>query len=89
MKTIVRVLQPPEERLVNAPGIEQQISTIVDDLSKEFSASHTKDQVAVIVDRWRQDIEPAAKIKDFIAVLVRRFAREEIIAGLKHSRVAV
>ena len=74
---------------MNAPVIEQQISIIVDDLSREFSASHTKDQISAVVDRWRQDIEPSAKIKDFIAVLVRRFAREEILASLKQTRVAV
>lgn len=74
---------------MNAPGIEQQISTIVEDLSKEFSATHSREQVQRVVERWRQDIEPSAKIQDFIAVLVRRFAREEIVAGLKPVRVAV
>ncbi|MFL6024423.1 MAG: three-helix bundle dimerization domain-containing protein [Marmoricola sp.] len=74
---------------MDAPGIEQQISTIVEDFSKEFSATHSREQVQAIVTRWRQDIEPSAKIQDFIAVLVRRFAREEIVAGLKPSRVAV
>ena len=73
---------------MNAPGIEQQISTIVEDLSKEFSTTHSRAQVQAIIDRWRQDIEPSAKIQDFIAVLVRRFAREEIIAGLKPVRAA-
>jgi len=74
---------------VDASGIEQQISTIVEDLSKEFASSHTRDQVRAIVERWRQDIEPSAKIQDFIGVLVRRFAHEEIEAGLKHTRIAV
>ena len=74
---------------MDAPGIEQQISTIVEDLSKEFSASHTREQIRSIVERWRQDIEPSAKIQDFIAVLVRRFAREEIVAGLKPARLAI
>ncbi|MFL6107133.1 MAG: three-helix bundle dimerization domain-containing protein [Marmoricola sp.] len=74
---------------MNAPGIEQQISTIVEDLSKEFSATHSREQVRSVVARWRQDIEPSAKIQDFIGVLVRRFAREEIEAGLKPDRIAV
>ena len=74
---------------MNAPEIDQQISSIVEDLSNEFAATHTQQQIQAVVDRWRQDIEPSAKIQDFIAVLVRRFAREEIIAGLKPSRVAV
>ena len=74
---------------MNAPVIEQQISTIVEDLSREFAASHTKDQVTAIVDRWRQDIEPSAKIKDFVGVLVRRFAKEELAAAAKPSRIAV
>jgi hypothetical protein len=74
---------------VNAPGFEQQINTIVEDLSKEFASSHSREQVQSIIDRWRQDIEPSAKIQDFIAVLVRRYAREEIVAGLKPTRVAV
>jgi hypothetical protein len=74
---------------VNAPEIDQQISSIVEDLSNEFAATHTQQQIQSVVDRWRQDIEPSAKIQDFIAVLVRRFAREEIIAGLRPSRVAV
>lgn len=78
-----------QEQLVNAPGIEQQISTIVDDLGKEFATTHSREQVQRIVDRWRQDIEPSAKIQDFIAVLVRRFAREEILAGLKPAGLAV
>ena len=74
---------------MDAPGIEQQISSIVEDLSREFSATHSREQVQSVIDRWRQDIEPSAKIQDFIAVLVRRFAREEIVAGLKPARVAV
>jgi len=74
---------------VDAPGIEQQISTIVEDLSNEFSASHSREQIQAVIDRWRQDIEPSAKIQDFIAVLVRRYAREEIISGLNSARVAV
>lgn len=74
---------------MNAPGIEQQISAIVDDLTAEFSASHTREQVLAVVDRWRQDIEPSAKIQDFIPVLVRRYAREEILRSNKPARVAV
>ena len=74
---------------MNAPGIEQQISTIVEDLSKEFSGTHSRQQVQAVVERWRQDIEPSAKIQDFIAVLVRRFAREEILDGIRPARVAV
>ena len=74
---------------MNAPGIEQQIGTIVEDLSKEFSTTHSREQVQRVVERWRQDIEPSAKIQDFIAVLVRRYSREEIIAGLKPARIAV
>ena len=74
---------------MDAPGIEQQISTIVEDLSNEFSASHSREQIQAVIDRWRQDIEPSAKIQDFIAVLVRRYAREEIISALNSARVAV
>lgn len=74
---------------MNAPGIEQQISTILDDLSTEFSASHSREQVESVVGKWRQDIEPSARIQDFIPVLVRRFAREELAASLKPARLAV
>lgn len=74
---------------MNAPGIEQQINAIVDDLTAEFSASHTREQVIVVVDRWRQDIEPAAKIRDFIPILVRRYAREDILRSNHPARVAV
>ena len=73
---------------MNAPGIEQQISTIVEDLSKEFSRTHSREQVQAIVNRWRQDIEPSAKIQDFIGVLVRRYAHDDLLAGLKPARAA-
>ncbi|MET3960138.1 hypothetical protein ABIE44_000072 [Marmoricola sp. OAE513] len=74
---------------MNAPGIEQQMTSVVEDLTQDFAGSHTPEQVAAVVQRWRQDIEPSAKIQDFIPVLVRRFAREELVAGLKPARTAV
>ena len=73
---------------MNAPGIEQQIGTIVEDLTKEFAASHSPTQVQAVIDRWRADIEPSAKIKDFIPVLVRRYSREELVLGLQPARAA-
>jgi hypothetical protein len=74
---------------VNATGIEQQMTGVAEDLTRDFAGTHTPEQVEAVINRWRQDIEPAAKIQDFIPVLVRRFAREELTAGLKPARQAV
>ncbi|MFL6172261.1 MAG: three-helix bundle dimerization domain-containing protein, partial [Marmoricola sp.] len=57
---------------------EQQFERIVEDLTREYGGAVGADAVLRAVQKYRTELEPAARITDYIPVLVRRFAREEL-----------
>lgn len=77
----------PQELSVTSSNLEHQFSRVVEDLSAEFAAVATRDDVLGIVNGLRAELEPAAKITEYLPVLVRRFAREALQA--RRSPVAV
>lgn len=60
-------------------NIEQQFKHVVDDLTQEFAADASPDDVQEVVADVRNELEPPAKITDFLPVLVRRYARETLL----------
>ncbi|MCW2787523.1 MAG: hypothetical protein JWP74_4040 [Marmoricola sp.] len=74
--------------MVTSPSNEQQFARVVADLSAEFASRIPPTDVVGVVDRVRAELEPPAKITEYLPVLVRRFAREELIADLKSRPLA-
>lgn len=70
---------------------EQHFARIIEDLSGEYAGPLGQDAVDAAVAKCRAELEPAARITDFIPVLVRRYAREElqIAAGRRSGAIAV
>lgn len=74
---------------MTSPSNEQQFARVVEDLTAEFAAQFSTQAVVRVVSSLRAELEPAAKITDYLPVLVRRFAREQLLADLKGRPVAV
>lgn len=74
---------------MTSPSNEQQFARVVADLSAEFSSQFSPNLVTSVVNKFRAELEPAAKITDYLPVLVRRFAREELLGQLKGRPIAV
>ncbi|HET6151618.1 MAG TPA: hypothetical protein VFE15_01605 [Marmoricola sp.] len=69
---------------------EQHFVKIIEDLSGEYAGTLGADAVHAAVAKYRTELEPAARITDFIPVLVRRYAREELqLAAGRESAIAV
>ncbi|MCX6395740.1 MAG: hypothetical protein NTV23_04595 [Propionibacteriales bacterium] len=58
--------------------IAQQFDRVVEDLTAEFAGSVPAGEVHDVIARYRAELEPQAKITEYLPVLVRRFAREEL-----------
>lgn len=68
---------------------EQHFARVVEDLSAEFSSQFSPNLITSVVNKFRAELEPAAKITDYLPVLVRRYAREELLGQLKGRPLAV
>lgn len=58
---------------------EQQFTHLVDDLTQEFSEAVGSETVLSIVSELRAELEPGATITEYLPVLVRRYAREQLM----------
>lgn len=58
----------------------QQFDRVVEDLTAEFNGTLDAEVVIAVVAKFREELEPSAKIAEYLPVLVRRFAREELVA---------
>ena len=54
---------------------------IVDDLAYEYDGVFSRDSVARAVMEAREALEPRATVREFLPVLVRRFARDQLLAA--------
>jgi len=64
---------------VTPASTEQQFAHVVEDLTKEFSDQVGSDAVLSVIKDLRAELEPDAKITDYLPVLVRRYAREQLM----------
>ena len=55
--------------------------TIIDELVYKFECIYSAESIRGAVERARVDLEPAAKVTEFLPVLVGRFAREQLTAA--------
>jgi len=65
----------------------QQFDRVVEDLTAEYAGAVPAEEVLAVIDKYRAELEPKAKITEYLPVLVRRFAREDL--NLRVHRVAV
>lgn len=63
---------------MTSASIAQQFDRVVEDLTAEYAGLIPAADVAAAVSRYRAELEPKAKITEFLPVLVRRFAREDL-----------
>jgi arsenate reductase (thioredoxin) len=54
---------------------------IVHDLAYAYQGIFSQESVAAAVETARQTLEPTAKVREFLPVLVARFAREQLAAA--------
>jgi arsenate reductase (thioredoxin) len=54
---------------------------LVDDLAYTYEGIFSRDSIAQAVANAREALEPTATIKDFLPILVSRFAREQLTAA--------
>ncbi len=74
---------------MTSPTNEQHFARVVEDLSAEFSSQFSPNLITSVVAKFRAELEPSAKITDYLPVLVRRYAREELLGQLKGRPLAV
>ena len=64
---------------MTSDSIAQQLDRIATDLTAEFAGAVPAETVLKVVDGFRAELEPTAKITDYLPVLVRRYARESLV----------
>ncbi|MCW2857820.1 MAG: arsenate reductase ArsC [Marmoricola sp.] len=74
---------------MTSPTNEQHFARVVEDLASEFSSQFSPNLITSVVNRYRAELEPAATITDYLPVLVRRYAREDLLGQLKGRPLAV
>jgi hypothetical protein len=79
----------PQEPSVTSATNEQHFIRVVEDLTTEFGRQFSAKDIVSLVDRFRAELEPAATVTDYLPVLVRRYAREQLLIDLKARPVAV
>ena len=61
---------------------------VVDDLTYRYSGTFTRDQVRAAVAAGRAALEPVSTVRDFLPVLVERFAKDQLLASAQASGLA-
>ena len=64
-----------------ARGRATDYDRLVDDLAYTYEGIFSRDSIAQAVANAREALEPTATIKDFLPILVSRFAREQLSAA--------
>ena len=63
------------------PELERVYQRVLEDLTYRFDGVFTGEEIAAAMARARGDLEPTAKVADFLPLLVGRFALEQLQAG--------
>lgn len=69
---------------MTSASIAQQFDRVAEDLTAEFAGSLNSETVIAVINKVRDELEPPAKITDYLPVLVHRFSREELRARSQH-----
>src|SRR6187455_964398 len=64
-----------------ARGRATDYDRLVDDLAYTYEGIFSRDSIAQAVANAREALEPTATIKDFLPILVSRFARQQLSAA--------
>jgi arsenate reductase (thioredoxin) len=77
-ETATPAAEPTDQR---ARGRVTDYDRLVDDLAYNYEGIFSRDSIAQVVANAREALEPTATIKDFLPILVSRFAREQLSAA--------
>jgi arsenate reductase len=77
-ETATPAAEPTDQR---AWGGVTDYDRLVDDLAYNYEGIFSRDSIAQAVANAREALEPTATIKDFLPILVSRFAREQLSAA--------
>lgn len=63
---------------MTSTNLAQQFDRLVEDLTAEYAGSVPAEEVLAVIEKYRAELEPKAKITEYLPVLVRRYAREDL-----------